>query len=155
MYPKETINQARVLFIQQGKTIMEISAILGVNEKTVRTWKRRGKWNEQKEQYRKTGVSNRDWMIQELQGLILEIRNKCAVEKRPPNSGEADSISKLSKAVQALDHSEDIDRMRLVVSQDMAQWLVERYPGETEKALKKREEMQEMLFGYMRDKGIR
>lgn len=151
----ETINQARVLYIQHGKNILEIAAIMGVNEKTIRGWKQKGAWDEQKDQYQKTGISNRDWMIQELQGLILAIRNTCGEQKRPPTPGEADAISKLSKAVQALDHSEDIDRMRLVISQEMAEWLVERYPGENEQALQKREMMQDMLFTYLKDKGIR
>lgn len=150
-----TVNQARILYIQHGKNILEIAAILGVNEKTIRTWKQKGGWDEQKDKYQRTGASNADWMIEQLQGLILDIRNKCSEENRAPTSGEADSISKLSKAVQALDSSEDIDRMRLVISQDMAEWLVIKYPGENEHALQKRIMMQEMLFSYLEDKKVR
>lgn len=44
-------NEAEKLYIQDQLTIMEIESRLGVCEKTIRTWKGEGNWDEKKRRY--------------------------------------------------------------------------------------------------------
>ena len=95
--------EAKRLFIEEGRSVKEICAQFGLNEKTVYRWRDEEGWEKDRETISLTGVSTLK------QSMLLAVR---AMEKMVQageiNARDVDAIMKLIKGAKSL--SRDIDK---------------------------------------------
>lgn len=101
-------NQAEELYVRQGLTLLEISRVLPVSQQTLSSWKSRYRWDEKRQEFRRTPTAAADRVADILEQQLEEISTKI-------RSGElssvkaADTIAKLVASHQRVKKEEGID----------------------------------------------
>jgi predicted transcriptional regulator len=117
---------ARILFVEQNKTQLEISQLLGVTTKTVNTWVREGKWKEEQDARSASPqrrIENIKAIISNMADERLELDRKVKIAEANADSEEStelrerisqvdDAISKWNKTLTNL---QDENRVTLDV----------------------------------------
>lgn len=99
---KQKKEWARVLYLRENMTQIEIADKVGISRTSLSKWVRDGKWEEMK-----VGLTmTKDEQIQNLYRQIAEINALIATKengKRFPSTAEADTIGKISSAIKKLE----------------------------------------------------
>lgn len=94
--------KARTLFLTGEYAQKEIASICGVSEKTITEWKKEDNWEDHKMSLLTTRENELRRLYRMLQNINDFIEEKAA-DKIPINSKEADSVLKLTAAIQKLE----------------------------------------------------
>jgi uncharacterized protein YjcR len=96
-------HEAKRLYVEEGKSIKEVSATLSVNEKTLYRWKEDDGWDKDKETLALTGVSAYKNMLL----LAVKQLQKMATDETI-DARQADALNKIVKSAKSL--AKDIDK---------------------------------------------
>lgn len=124
---QERINQkefARMMYIYEGKEIIEISTIIGLAKSTVYKWFNDEDWKAERE----GKTVSPSALADELKLSIFQIVTNARLEKRPLNGSEGDQISKLSKAREALMRDSNYMGIAFDVLDKFQKWLKDHNP---------------------------
>lgn len=94
--------QAKELYTVEGKTVKEISVVLGLPEKTIYRWKDKESWDNDREAIQLTGMTT---MKQTLAHIVEEL-GQIVVNKEAPK-GKADELYKLWKMAEGMNRGID------------------------------------------------
>lgn len=95
-YKKATIELARRYYVVEGKTINQISQVIGVPETTIYKWQRRGEWDKDLAD----GGNVSLWL--NMQKQFAEAVKKAIDENKLTDPGTADSLWKTAKLMDRL-----------------------------------------------------
>jgi len=117
---KEKRDWARLLFIAENKTQVEIAEQTGVSKTTINKWAKEDKWEEQKASLTVT----REQQLQRVYMQIAEINKAIAEreEKRYPTPAEADTINKLAAAIEKMERETSLSDI-ISVSMKFLNWV--------------------------------
>jgi uncharacterized protein YjcR len=116
---KEKREWAKLLFIAQNMTQIEIAEKVSVSKTTINKWAKLDKWDEQKASLTVT----REQQLQRLYMQIAEINKVIAErEQKYPSPSESDTINKLAAAIEKMER--DISLADIIsVSMRFLNWL--------------------------------
>ena len=112
--------RAESLYIRKGKTVSEISRNLGISVKTISRWTKEEKWSQRRKDFLRSSVAIADRLKETLSHLVSKLNNKEIDPK------QADALSKMVKAIKAMDPDADVISVALVVMDDLLRFLKER-----------------------------
>jgi transposase len=116
---KEKRDWAKLLFIAQNLSQIEISEKVGVSKTTICKWAKLDKWDEQKASLTVT----REQQLQRLYMQIAEINRVIAErDKKYPSPAESDTINKLASAIDKMERESSLSDV-ISVSQKFLNWL--------------------------------
>lgn len=112
--------QAEQLYVH-GKTLEEISLVTGVSPTSLSKWKNEHDWDSKRKKYRATGAGSA--FI--LEDAIAQVLGR--IEENGIDSGDADEIVKLTKALKELRKSDDLFAMTTIVMDKFIDYVNTRY----------------------------
>ncbi|MBI9055511.1 MAG: helix-turn-helix domain-containing protein [Bacteroidales bacterium] len=116
---KEKRDWAKLLFIAQNLSQVEIAEKVGVSKTTINKWAKQDKWDEQKASLTIT----REQQLQRLYMQIAEINKVIAErEKKYPSPSESDTINKLAAAIDKMERDTSLADI-ISVSMRFLDWL--------------------------------
>lgn len=116
---KEKRDWAKLLFIAQNLSQIEIAEKVGVSKTTINKWAKQDKWDEQKASLTVT----REQQLQRLYMQVAEINRVIADrENKFPSPAEADTINKLASAIDKMERESSLADV-ISVSQKFLNWL--------------------------------
>lgn len=97
--------EAERLAVKEGKTQREISELLGISEKTLSKWSKKGEWMRQRKEYL---VNTREGPAEQLKkGLLSLIEGSNALEL-VENPRLVDQITKIISAIEKIEGGRDV-----------------------------------------------
>lgn len=116
---KEKRDWAKLLFIAQNLSQIEIAEKVGVSKTTINKWHKEDKWDEQKASLTVT----REQQLQRLYMQISEINRVISErEQKYPTPAEGDIINKLATAIDKMERESSLADV-ISVSQKFLNWL--------------------------------
>ena len=116
---KEKREWAKLLFIAQNLSQIEISEKVGVSKTTICKWAKEDKWDEQKSSLTIT----REQQLQRLYMQIAEINRVIADrDQKYPTPAESDTINKLATAIRKMERESSLADV-ISVSQKFLNWV--------------------------------
>lgn len=144
---KELTNQqkkdwARVIFLQENMTIQEIAAKVGISRVTLGKWAKEGNW----EMYKVALTTTREEQIRNTYLQLAEINKSIAdrKENKFPTPAEADTIKKLTAAINDMEKDFGIDII-IGVTKKLLAWMKKRNP-------EKADEMSYIIDEFIQEK---
>lgn len=144
---KELTNQqkkdwARVIFLQENMTIQEIAAKVGISRVTLGKWAKEGNW----EMYKVALTTTREEQIRNTYLQLAEINKSIAdrKENKFPTPAEADTIKKLTAAINDMEKDFGIDII-IGVTKKLLGWMKKRNP-------EKADEMSYIIDEFIQEK---
>jgi uncharacterized protein YjcR len=95
---EERVIQAEMAFVQEGRTLREIADTLNSTIPTITKWCEEGNWKQKRERHILSSGGLASMLEQQLRKLTLE----ALANQRPITGSDANTILKLSKAIQEL-----------------------------------------------------
>lgn len=116
---KDKRDWAKLLFVAQNLSQVEIAAKVGVSKTTVNKWAHQDKWDEMKASLTIT----REQQLQRLYMQIAEINKVIADrDKKYPSPSESDTINKLAAAIDKMERESSLADV-ISVSQKFLNWI--------------------------------
>ena len=144
---KELTNQqkkdwAKVIFLQENMTIQEIASKVGVSRITLGKWVKEGNW----EMYKVALTTTREEQIRNTYLQLAEINKSIAdrKENKFPTPAEADTIKKLTAAINDMEKDFGIDII-IGVTKKLLTWMKKRNP-------EKADEMSYIIDEFIQEK---
>lgn len=144
---KELTNQqkkdwAKVIFLQENLTIQEIAAKVGVSRVTMGKWVKEGNW----EMYKAALTTTREEQIRNVYLQLAEINKSIAERKENkfPTPAEADTIKKLTAAINDMEKDFGVDII-IGVTKKLLTWMKKRSP-------EKADEMSYIIDEFIQEK---
>lgn len=97
--------EAERLAVREGKTQREISELLGISEKTISQWSKKGEWMRQRKEYL---VSTREGPVEKLKKALLEMLEKTDARELTDNARLTDQITKIISAIEKIEGGRDV-----------------------------------------------
>jgi transposase-like protein len=113
-------DEAKCLYVEQSKTLEEISQILDVSIPTLSKWKINGEWDKARQEHRRRKLSTEDRLKKILEDKLTELESKKSADI---DSKEIDQISKISAAIEKLRTRRDPLGATLMVMEEFISWL--------------------------------
>lgn len=144
---KELTNQqkkdwAKVIFLQENLTIQEIAAKVGVSRVTMGKWVKESNW----EMYKAALTTTREEQIRNVYLQLAEINRSIAERKENkfPTPAEADTIKKLTAAINDMEKDFGVDII-IGVTKKLLTWMKKRSP-------EKADEMSYIIDEFIQEK---
>lgn len=144
---KELTNQqkkdwAKVIFLQENLTIQEIAVKVGVSRVTMGKWVKEGNW----EMYKAALTTTREEQIRNVYLQLAEINRSIAERKENkfPTPAEADTIKKLTAAINDMEKDFGVDII-IGVTKKLLTWMKKRSP-------EKADEMSYIIDEFIQEK---
>lgn len=144
---KELTNQqkkdwAKVIFLQENMTIQEIASKVGISRVTLGKWVKEGNW----EMYKVALTTTREEQIRNTYLQLAEINKSIAdrKENKFPTPAEADTIKKLTAAINDMEKDFGIDII-IGVTKKLLTWMKKRNP-------EKADEMSYIIDEFIQEK---
>ena len=115
------LSEAEGLYIK-GKTLKEISELLGVSERTLTRWKKELNWKEKRNKYMKNPLGVEEAIDEEILRLVRELPNTPDSEK----AKVIDMISKLAKVKSIFKKEGDLATQAVYVFDYFTNYIKER-----------------------------
>ena len=112
--------RAENLYMRKGKSIAEISELLGVNSTTLYRWKKEGDWEQRRIEFLRSSISIADKLKDALANLVSKLK-KTEIDPK-----EADALVKMVKAIKVVNSEADIIGATLVIMDELLRFLKEK-----------------------------
>ncbi len=136
--------EAQRMYVNEGKTLAEISKILNVSERTLSKWKNVGKkygeltWDEMRKKYLLSGAGAAERLRAAIIKKIEDISENVSAE-------EADNLAKLVSALKKIEREDDLLGSVVICMEKFAEFIASKYP-------ERKEEFSRIIrefFGYI------
>ncbi len=126
----------------KGKTLVEISSVLGISHRTLSRWKRLSNWEEKRKKYLMNPLSASDILADEMAKLIRQLP---FVKDKAEYARIVDELSKLAKVRETYQKIGDLSTQALYVFEKFTSFIRER-----EKDNKVIEKLQKHIHGFIK-----
>lgn len=123
-YSDEMRARCKSLYCFKGHSIPEISELTGVSESTLRRWRKKENWDDQR---MAQAVSGR-MIAEQLKKQVWMVVEQANEEGRMLDNAEVDRIRKMRKDINKLDDSEVFVGHALDTIDELGDWLADHYP---------------------------
>ena len=134
--------QAESMYIK-GKTLVEISNLLGISQRTLSRWKKIGIWEEKRRKYLRNSLAIQEKIDEKIAELVERLGQ---IEDKAEEARTIDQISKLAKVKESFGKIGDLSSQALYVFDKFTSYIRER-----EKDLVVIEKLQKHIHGFIRN----